>query len=36
MKKRDSIVYGIMFGLLMVFLFAFLVQERLHLFTRKP
>lgn len=36
MKKRDSIVYGIMFGLLMVFLFAFLVQERLHLFKTKP
>lgn len=36
MKKRDSILYAILFGLLMVFLFAFMLQERLHLFEMKP
>lgn len=36
MKKRDSILYATMFGLLMVFLFAFMLQERLHLFEMKP
>ena len=36
MKKRDSILYGTLFGLLMVFLFAFMAQERLHLFKTQP
>lgn len=36
MKKRDSILYAALFGLLMVFLFAFMLQERLHLFETKP
>ena len=36
MKKRDSILYATLFGLLMVFLFAFMLQERLHLFEMKP
>lgn len=36
MKKRDSILYASLFGLLMVFLFAFMAQERLHLFKTTP
>lgn len=36
MNKRDSILYGLLFGLLMVFLFAFMAQERLKLFETKP
>jgi hypothetical protein len=36
MKKRDSILYGTLFGILMVFLFAFMAQERLHLFKTQP
>ena len=36
MKQRDTLFYGLLFGLLMVFLFAFLAQERLHLFKTEP
>ena len=36
MKNHNSIFFGILFGFLMVFLFAFMAQERLHLFEMKP
>ena len=36
MKKRDSILYGTLFGLLMAFLFAFMLQKWFHLFEMKP
>lgn len=35
-KGNDNILYGILFGLLMVFLFAYMAQEQLHLFKTKP
>lgn len=36
MNKRDSILYATLFGLLMVFLLAFMLQERLHLIETEP
>jgi hypothetical protein len=36
MKRRDNIFYGILFGLLMLFLFSFMVQEHLKPFKAKP
>lgn len=36
MKNHNSIFFGILFGFLMVFLFAFMAQERLRLFEIKP
>lgn len=36
MKKGDTIVYSILFGILMVFLFAFMAQKHFHLFKMKP
>ena len=35
MKRRGSIFYGILFSLLMVFLFSFMAQEHLKLFKTK-
>lgn len=35
MKKRNSILYGILFGLLMVILFSFMIQEHLKPFKTK-
>lgn len=34
-KGKGNILYGILFGLLMVFLFSFMVQEHLHPFKMK-
>ena len=36
MKKRNSIFHGILFGILMLFLFSFMAQEHLKLFKTKP
>lgn len=36
MKRHNSIFYGILFGLLMLFLFTFMVQEHLKPFKTKP
>lgn len=36
MKSREPILYPLLFGLLMVFLFSFMAQEHLQLFTTKP
>lgn len=36
MKRRDNIFYGILFGLLMLFLFSFMVQEHLKPFKTQP
>lgn len=36
MKKRNSIFYGILFGILMLFLFSFMIQEHLKPFKTKP
>ena len=36
MRKKDNILYGILFGLLMVLLFLPLLQERLGVFKFKP
>ena len=36
MKSRGPILYPLLFGLLMVFLFSFMAQEHLQLFTMKP
>ena len=35
MKKRNSILYGFLFGLLMVFLFSFMIQEHFKPFKTK-
>ena len=35
-KGNGNILYGILFGLLMVFLFAYMAQEQLHLIKTKP
>ena len=36
MKNKDNWIYGILFGLLMVFLFSFMIQEHLKPFKTKP
>lgn len=36
MKKQNNIFYGILFGILMLFLFSFMIQEHLKPFKTKP
>ena len=36
MKKKPSILYPLLFGLLMLFLFSFMIQEHLKPFQTQP